>query len=150
MSALEPGLRLGPLVVDPVDPGAMKVVAILQDDPNPIHWDPTAAARVGLGDRVVNQGPITVSYLLELASRAAGGHAGVLRLDARFVRTVFAGDRVECCGVVMSVDLAAGTAELELNGAVDGHPVVSATATISVTAPGDGRIGNTLNNDVDS
>lgn len=130
MTRLAAGDRIGPLVIDPVAPGPMKVVASLMDDPNPIHWDAAAAARTGLGDRVVNQGPITVSYLLELALRAAGGPSGVRRLDARFLANVFAGDRVECTGVVSSLDAAARTAELELTAVVDGSPVATATATV--------------------
>lgn len=128
MSGLVAGAALEPLVIDRVETGPMKVFALLMQDPNPIHWDRAALAALGLGPRVVNQGPINVSWLAELAARAAGGHANVRRLTARFVGQVLEGDTVRCTGTVASVD--ATTATLELVAAVNGEPRVTATAVV--------------------
>jgi acyl dehydratase len=124
------GDRLEPLTIDPVRAGPMKVIAALQDDPNPIHWDAAAAARAGLGERVINQGPITISWLLRLAAREAGGAGGVRELRARFLGNVREGDRVECGGTASAIDEIAGEAVLELFAVVDGVEVAEATARI--------------------
>jgi hypothetical protein len=48
-----------PLVVDAVDPGRMKTMALLLADPNPIHWDVTVNERLGLGPARVTRGRST-------------------------------------------------------------------------------------------
>ena len=40
---------------------AMDVFADILDDPNPIHLDPEAVGRRGLGDRTINQGPASAT-----------------------------------------------------------------------------------------
>jgi acyl dehydratase len=132
MSPLEPGQELRPLVIESVDPGAMKTMAVLLRDPNPIHWDTTVVAGLGLGTQPINQGPINMSYLVELAVQAAGGIAGVRRFGVRFLANVVAGDRVVCTGRVVSCDDQAGTAELELTAAVGERPVLAGTATVAL------------------
>ena len=44
----------------PVNPEKMKIFAAIARDPNPIHWDRAAVAERGLGDRLINQGPINL------------------------------------------------------------------------------------------
>jgi acyl dehydratase len=132
VSPLEPGAALQPVVIESVDPGPMKTMAMLLRDPNPIHWDVGVVRKLGLGDQPVNQGPINVGYLMELAVRAGGGPQHVRRFGVRFVGNVFAGDRVVCSGTVSAVDSDAGTAELELTAAVDDRPVLAGTATVDL------------------
>ena len=134
MTALEPGAALEPLVIDAVDAGPMKTMAVLLRDPNPIHWDVEVVRKLGLGERPVNQGPINVGYLMELAARTAGGPQNVRRFAVRFVGNVFAGDRVVCSGQVEAVDQASATAQLTLLAEVDGRAVLSGNATIVVPA----------------
>lgn len=130
---LEPGQEIEPFVVESVDPGRMKTMALLLRDPNPIHWDVEALERLGLPPRPINQGPINVSYLIETAVRAAGGERSRLRrFGVRFLANVLAGQRVECRGRVTAVDREAGTAELELSASADGEPVLAGTATIAL------------------
>lgn len=130
MIAFEPGATIGSLVIDRVSDNAMKTVAALMDDPNPIHWDPHTLAAQGLG-RPLNQGPVTISYLISLAARAAGSYQAVKSFDARFHANVFAGDRLECSGTVVSIDGRLVT--LELMATVDGRLVASAKAIVSTT-----------------
>jgi acyl dehydratase len=127
---LEPGQALEAFIVDAVDPGRMKTMAVLLRDPNPIHWDREVLERLGLDQRPVNQGPINASYLIELAVRAAGGRDRMSSCSIRFLANVLAGQQVICTGTVVSVDRAGGTAELELLGTADGVPVVSGTASV--------------------
>jgi acyl dehydratase len=130
MTTLSLGAELEPLVIESVDPGRMKTMALLLRDPNPIHWDVEVVRKLGLGDRPINQGPINVSYLIDLAVRAGGGPESLRRFDVRFTGNVFAGDRVVCSGRVVGVDGGARTVELELRAEVDGKPVLTGAATI--------------------
>ena len=124
------GQAIEPLVIESVDPGRMKTMAAILQDPNPIHYDVEVVKALGYGDRPVNQGPLNMAYVLELISRFAGGPAAITRFGARFHGNVFAGDRLECTGTVTAVDEDAATAELELVAAVGGTPVLTGSATI--------------------
>lgn len=87
-------------IIECVDANAMKLVAALMDDPQPIHWDEEVVRQQNLGSHVINQGPITVCYLLDLAAEIAGGPEKISTFRSRFLRNVFAGDRVECIGML--------------------------------------------------
>jgi acyl dehydratase len=129
----EVGDNLTALVVDNVDPGRMKTMAMLLEDPNPIHWDTSVIRALGLGDQPINQGPINLGYLMEMVVRnLAGGAASLKRFRVRFVGNVVAGQRVECAGQVTAVDTAAGTAELSLNATADGEPALIGDATVLI------------------
>jgi acyl dehydratase len=128
---LRPGDALEPLVVERVDPGPMKTMAAILRDPNPIHWDAEAVRELGLGDRVINQGPIHMGYLINLVTRVAGGAHRLRHFQVRFMGNVFAGDRVECRGRVLAVDDQARTAELEIEAVVGDRVVIAGVATIA-------------------
>jgi acyl dehydratase len=107
-------------------------MAMLLRDPNPIHWDTAVTERLGLGDRAINQGPINMSYLLELAVANAGGAENLRRFRVRFLRNVMAGDRVVCSGRVTARDEAAGTVDIELTAVVEGTTVLAGHATVVI------------------
>jgi len=132
VSGLQAGSELEPLVIEEVRPGPMKVMALLLRDPNPIHWDPGVVAELGLGEKPINQGPINVGYLMELAARSCGGPQNVRRFSVRFTGNVFAGDRVVCEGTVAAVDPAAGTAELRLRAVVGERSVLEGSAVVAL------------------
>src|SRR5581483_3410066 len=92
----EIGQELPPLVIERVDEEKMKLMAAILRDPNPIHFDAQRVRELGMGERVVNQGPSNMSYLLNMVTRWAGGVAAVRGADIRFLGNVFGGDRVEC------------------------------------------------------
>lgn len=129
---LQAGQVLEPHVVDPVRAEAMKTMAAILHDPNPIHYDVDAVRALGLGERPVNQGPSNLGYLMEMVIRFAGGAHALRRIRVRMLGNVFAGDRVECTGTVAAVDAQARTAELELQATSDGRPVLSGSATIAL------------------
>ncbi len=82
-----------------VSPELMFVMADLLDDPNPIHLDPDATRRMGLGDRVINQGPTNCGYVVSMLQAAyPGGELVALRL--RLGAQVKGGDRVTAGGRV--------------------------------------------------
>jgi 3-hydroxybutyryl-CoA dehydratase len=100
---LVPGTALGPWTVDRVDPDKMKLFATVLGDPNPIHLDPEAVKAAGLGERVINQGPASFGYVLNML-RAAAPKAQIRVLDVRLTANVFAGDRVTAAGCVESAE----------------------------------------------
>jgi 3-hydroxybutyryl-CoA dehydratase len=125
---MEPGTELGPRVIESVDPELMKVFAVALDDPNPIHLDPEAVKAAGLGDRVINQGPAGLGYLLNMLHDAAPG-ARVEELKVRFSANVFGGDRVEAGGVVESVQDGRASCKVWLD-VTGGRRALSGTATL--------------------
>jgi acyl dehydratase len=126
--AIEAGTQLGPRVIESVDPEKMKTFAVALADPNPIHLDPEAVKAAGLGDRVINQGPAGLGYLLNMLREAVPG-AGVEDLKVRFTANVFGGDRVEAAGVVESVTDGRATCRVWLD-VTGGKRALSGTATL--------------------
>lgn len=82
---------------------AMKTMAVLLRDPNPIHFDRDVVATLGMGDRVVNQGPTNLAYVVNMLVAWAGDPARIRALKVRFLDNVRGGDRVVAGGVVTSV-----------------------------------------------
>jgi len=87
--------------MESVSPARMRTMAAILRDPNPVHWDRAATARLGLGDRVVNQSPINLSYIQNMLMAWAGPRS-IKRLRVQFPGVVFEGDRMTAGGVVRS------------------------------------------------
>jgi acyl dehydratase len=120
--------------IESVSPQNMRRLAETLRDPNPIHLDPAAVAKLGLGDRVINQGPANLAYIINMLHAAFPG-AQLLQLDARFLANVFGGDAVEAGGRVTAIaeDGKRITCDTWLN--VDGRgPAVSAQAQLLIGA----------------
>jgi acyl dehydratase len=94
----------------------MKVFSVLMDDPNPIHYDREFVRSLGRGDEPVNQGTITMGYLVNAVVAWAGGVERLLRFRCRFGSSVVAGDRVVAGGTVTALNTGprGQTAELEI------------------------------------
>ena len=92
-----------------------------------------AATRArGMGDQLMTQGALNMTWLVEAAARFAGGRDRLLSFRVRFLDNVFAGERFECGGTVTAVDADAGEASLELLASANGRPVLSGTAVIRI------------------
>ena len=100
-SQASPGDAL-PALSHRVEPADMARLAEILRDPNPIHLDPAAATALGLGDRVVNQGPANLAYIVNMLVAALPGHR-LVELDSRYLANVFGGDLVEAGGTITSV-----------------------------------------------
>lgn len=107
--------------------------AAVLHDPNPIHLDVEAVARVGRGTRTINQGPANIAYLCNLLG-ANFPEARVLSLDSRMTALVHCGDEVLASGSVTSVLSTADGLEvrcaLALHVMGEAAPAVVATARV--------------------
>jgi acyl dehydratase len=110
----------------------MKPMALLLRDPNPIHLDPAVVAGLGLGDRVINQGPLNTAYLWEMLSRWLGDSARVRTLRVRFTSNAYAGDRVRAGGHVASIAGGLATCAVWLR-TDEGRDVLTGTAFVRLT-----------------
>jgi acyl dehydratase len=130
-AAYEVGQELPPLVIEAIDAEKMKLMAAILRDPNPIHFDVEEVKTLGLGDRVVNQGPSNMSYLLNMVTQWSGGVPTLRSVGMRFLGNVFAGDRLECTGHVTEVDADAGLVTLEVLASVGDRTVLQGSVVIT-------------------
>ena len=82
------GTALPVFEVEEVRPAAMKTMAVLLRDPNPIHFNPDVVAALGMGDRVINQGPTNMAYVVNMLVAWAGDPARIRALKVRFLDNV--------------------------------------------------------------
>jgi 3-hydroxybutyryl-CoA dehydratase len=107
------GDALPPFVIESVSSEAMKEWAMFLADPNPIHLDPTVVKAMGLGDKVINQGPANVAYLINMLQASIPG-AVIEKMDNRFVDNAYAEDRLVASGTVTAVEGSRVTCETSL------------------------------------
>ena len=125
------GDAIPPFVIESVNPGAMKDWAVFLADPNPIHLDVEVVKAKGLGDRVINQGPANVAYMMNMLIAAFPG-GRIEAMDSRFHDNVYAGDKVVASGRITAVEGDRIDCELSLDVAGRGT-VNSGTATIRLS-----------------
>lgn len=101
-TAMKVGDELPPLTIDVGEAEIAELAAILRD-PNPIHLDPAAVRAAGLGDRVVNQGPANLAYILNMLEAAFPLHR-LDSLESRYLANVRAGDRAEAGGAILAIE----------------------------------------------
>lgn len=124
------GDTLPPFAIESVSPEAMKQWAVFLADPNPIHLDVEVVKAKGLGDRVINQGPINVAYMMNMLMRAFPG-GRIKAMDSRFLDNVYGGDRAVVTGRITAIEGSVVTCEFALD--VDGRGTVnSGTATVEI------------------
>ncbi|WP_315478119.1 MaoC family dehydratase [Sphingorhabdus sp.] len=124
------GDSLPPFVVESASPEAMKAWAVFLADPNPIHLDVDVVKAKGLGDRVINQGPMNVAFMINMLMAAFPG-ATIEAMDSRFLDNVYGGEQVTAQGTISAVEGNRIACEFTLD--VDGRGTVnSGTATLLV------------------
>jgi acyl dehydratase len=116
-----------------VDPERMKTMAAILRDPYPVHWDRAANEALGLGGRVINQGPLNLSYIANMLMAWAGPTC-VRRLTVSFGRPVLDGDRVTARGRVEAVDDHDGELRATCSIRLDrgDETVVTGTAVVAI------------------
>lgn len=100
---IAPGHTIPSFVIDPVDREHILQVALILDDPNPIHFDLGAVAAAGMGDREINQGGSTMAYIIDMITAWTGTRSALQRIKCRFRDNVRAGDTVTAGGTVLEV-----------------------------------------------
>lgn len=125
------GDRLPVYEVDSVSAEKMKTMSALMRDANPLHYDPEAVQALGLGKRVVNQGPLNQAYVVSMLGNWAGGGDRVRAIRLRYLGNVFAEERVRAGGTVTAVRTENGTTIADCDVHLD---VVGGTRVLSGTA----------------
>ncbi|SDU79275.1 MaoC family dehydratase [Gordonia westfalica] len=123
--------------VDSVNADKIRIMALIFQDPNPIHFDLDAVREAGLGDKFVNQGGVTMAYIINMLTAWTGSRASIRSLATRFTANVFAGDAVEAGGRVTDVRHLDGQTLVDCDVWVrqvsaDASPVVAGTATVAI------------------
>lgn len=129
------GDALPPFRIASVSTEGMKTWAKVLHDPNPIHLDVSVVKARGLGDRVINQGPANVAYIMNMLMAAFPG--GTLdQIDSRFVDNVFGGEAVEAGGSVTGVTREAGRDKIACDVWLKAgeRTVITGTAVVSTPA----------------
>jgi 3-hydroxybutyryl-CoA dehydratase len=128
------GDSLPPFRIESVSPQSMKAWAAFLHDPNPIHLDPAVVKAKGLGDRVINQGPANLAYLINMLQAAMPG-GSIESLEVRYVDNVFGGDAVEAGGAVKQVSSEGSTQRIHCDvwlRADARGPVLTGTAIVAI------------------
>jgi acyl dehydratase len=97
------GDQLPEFVVVSVDPARMKTMAAVLRDPYRVHWDREATREMGLEGRVINQGPLNLSYIVNML-HSYSGPTSVRRLTVTFGRPVFDTDSVFAGGEISAIE----------------------------------------------
>lgn len=116
--------------VGPVSAEKMKVFAAILRDPNRIHIDRRVLRERGLGDRLINQGPLNLGYVTDMleANFAPGD---IRRLVVRFGSNVVEADIVTAGGTVLAVIDEEAHCEIWLDLA-DGTRAISGRAIVAM------------------
>jgi acyl dehydratase len=123
------GDLLPEFAVPSVDPARMKTMAAVLRDPYRVHWDREATREMGLEGRVINQGPLNLSYIVNML-HSFSGPTSVRRLIVSFGRPVFDADSVVAGGEISAIDGDRVTCAVWLKRGDE--IVVSGTAVIDV------------------
>lgn len=132
---IEVGTNIPVFRIEHVDAEKMKTMAALLRDPNPIHFDLDTVRALGMGDRVVNQGPNNVGYVVNMLLAWLEDPAAIETVQVRFRGNVFAGDRLEAGGEITDIrsrdGIRTATCDVWLDRD-DGTRVVSGSAVVKL------------------
>ncbi len=130
---IEVGDAIPSWTMDLIDSARMKTMAAILRDPYPVHWDRQANEAFGLGGRVINQGPLNLSYIVNMLLEWTGP-SSVRRLTVSFGRPVLDGDHVVACGRVRALSEHDGETRAECDVWLErqGEHVVEGTAVVAL------------------
>ncbi len=86
----------------------MRTMAAILRDPNPVHWDPRSTERWGFKDKTINQGPLGLSYMVNMLHDWAGP-TSIKRFIMTFPKAVLSEDHVIARGKVTGLREEDGT-----------------------------------------
>jgi len=98
------GDKIPEWVMESVCPERMRTMAAILRDPNPLHWDRDAVAALplGLGKRTINQGPLGLSYMVNMLHEWTGPES-IKRIVMRFPQVVLDEEHVVAKGMVTAI-----------------------------------------------
>lgn len=99
---VKPGDEIPSWDMPSVRPERMRTMAAILRDPNPVHWDPRVVAKLGYGDHTINQGPLGLSYMVNML-HAWSGPTSIRRIYMTFPMAVLDGDHIVAQGKVTAV-----------------------------------------------
>ncbi len=100
---IEPGFEIPSWDMPSVSRARMRTMAAILRDPNPVHWDPNLVAKIGFGEKTINQGPLGLSYMVNMLHDWAGP-GSIRRIFMTFPQVVLSEDHVIAKGVVTGVE----------------------------------------------
>lgn len=86
-------------VMPSVLPERMRTMAAILRDPNPVHWDPSSVEALGFGKHTINQGPLGLSYMINML-HAWQGPTSIRRIHMTFPQAVLDGEQAIAKGKV--------------------------------------------------
>ena len=101
------GDRIPEWAMESVSAARMRTMAAVLRDPNPVHWDRKLVATLGFGERVINQGPLGLSYMINMLHDWTGP-TSIRRIVMRFPQVVLDEDCVIARGEVTALREANG------------------------------------------
>ncbi len=99
---IEVGDEIPPWDMPNVTAERMRTMAAILRDPNPVHWDRRTVAKLGFGERTINQGPLGLSYMVNML-HAWTGPDSIRRIFMRFPLVILDGEHVTACGRVTAI-----------------------------------------------
>ncbi|MFE3188456.1 MaoC family dehydratase [Nocardia sp. NPDC059240] len=129
------GTRLPERRITAISADHIKIVALVLQDSNPIHFDLDAIARAGLGDREINQGGATMAYVMDLLAEWAGTRSALRSISCSFRANVFTGDDVVVGGEVTAVTEEGSIRVIDCDVWADvaGRRAIVGTATVALS-----------------
>ena len=89
-------------IMPSVSAARMRTMAAILRDPNPVHWDRRVVAKLGFGEHTINQGPLGLSYMINMLHDWAGPES-IRRIHMTFPLVVLDEDHITACGKVTAV-----------------------------------------------
>ena len=130
------GDEIPPWVMPSVRPERMRTMAAILRDPNPVHWDPEVVEKIGFGRHTINQGPLGLSYMVNMLHAWAGPRC-LRRLVMRFPLVVLDGDHITARGRVTAVREEAGETLVDCDVWLDregtAHPLEGSATVVLPT-----------------
>lgn len=92
-------------VMKSVSAERMRTMAAILRDPNPLHWDREAvdALPLGLGKRTINQGPLGLSYMINMLHDWMGPKC-IKKIHMTFPQVVLDEEKVIAKGIIRSIE----------------------------------------------
>lgn len=96
------GDKIPDWVMESVSRDRMRTMAAILRDPNPVHWDDSVVEAIGWGKRTINQGPLGLSYMVNMLHDWAGP-GSIRQIVMRFPLPVMSEDHITAKGTVTAV-----------------------------------------------